>query len=111
MPDGPVQSSLDQWLYGLAGLLFLLGTQLYAQRKPSFVAAALTACVLGMWAAANAVHLLTNVPVAVPSALVFMSVAVVFWQESRRQETLADGLLSVSFAFWAIARLALFSVP
>src|SRR5580692_12834787 len=45
MPDGPVQSSLDQWLYGLAGLLFLLGTQLYAQRKPSFVPAAITACV------------------------------------------------------------------
>ena len=108
MPDGPVQSSLDQWLYGLAGLLFLLGTQLYAQRKPSFVAAAITACVLGLWAAANAVHLLTGIPVAVPSALVFLSVAVVFWQESRRQETLADGLLSVSFAFWAIARLVLF---
>jgi diguanylate cyclase (GGDEF)-like protein/putative nucleotidyltransferase with HDIG domain len=108
MPDGPVQSSLDQWLYGLAGLLFLLGTQLYAQRKPSFVPAAITACVLGLWAAANAAHLLTSLPVAVPSALVFLSVAAVFWQESRRQETLADGLLSISFAFWAIARLALF---
>jgi diguanylate cyclase (GGDEF)-like protein/putative nucleotidyltransferase with HDIG domain len=108
MPDGPVQNALDQWLYALAGLLFLLGAQLYAQRKPSFVPAAVTAVLLGLWAAANAVNLLVNVPVAVPSALVFLAVAVVFWQESRRQETLADGLLSLSFAAWTIARLALF---
>jgi len=108
MPDGPLQNALDQWLYALAGLLFLLGTQLYAQRKPSFVPAAITAGVLGLWAAANAVHLLTIVPVAVPSALVFFAVAVVFWQESRRQETLADGLLALSFASWTLVRLGLF---
>jgi diguanylate cyclase (GGDEF)-like protein len=108
MPDGPLQNALDQWLYALAGLLFLLGTQLYAQRKPSFVPAAITAGVLGLWVAANAVRLLTIVPVAVPSALVFFGVAVVFWQESRRQETLADGLLALSFASWTFVRLALF---
>jgi diguanylate cyclase (GGDEF)-like protein/putative nucleotidyltransferase with HDIG domain len=108
MPDGPLQNALDQWLYALAGLLFLLGTQLYAQRKPSFVPAAIIAGVLGLWAAANAVHLLTIVPVAVPSALVFFAVAVVFWQESRRQETLADVLLALSFASWTFVRLALF---
>jgi diguanylate cyclase (GGDEF)-like protein/putative nucleotidyltransferase with HDIG domain len=108
MPDGPPQSALDQWLYALAGLLFLLGTQLYAQRKPSFVPAAIAAAILGLWAAANAVHLLSSVPVAVPSALIFFAVAVVFWQESRRQETLADGLLALSFAAWTLVRLALF---
>jgi diguanylate cyclase (GGDEF)-like protein/putative nucleotidyltransferase with HDIG domain len=108
MPDGPPQSALDQWLYALAGLLFLLGTQLYAQRKPSFVPSAITAGVLGLWAAANAVHLLSGVPVAIPSALIFLAVAVVFWQESRRQETLADGLLALSFAAWTLVRLALF---
>jgi len=32
---------------------------------------------------------------------------VVFWQESRRQETLADRLLGVSFASWGVLWIAL----
>ncbi len=49
------------------------------------------------------------VPVTVPSALVFLAVGVVFWQESRRQETLADGLLAISFVVWTIVRVGLFA--
>src|SRR6202040_270789 len=56
----------------------------------------------------NAFHYLTAVPVVVPSILLFVAVSVVFWLESRRQETLADRLLAVSFFAWAVLRLSVF---
>src|SRR6202790_28695 len=110
IPAGPLPLSLNRWLYALAALCFFLGAQIYSQRKPWIVPAAVTGGILGFWAAANAVHLLTLVPVAIPSALLSIAVAVVFWQESRRQETLADKLLAISFAAWALLRLTLFLV-
>ncbi len=108
IPRSAVLESLNDWLYALAALFFFLGAQLYAQRKPWIVPCATTAGVLGLWAAANAVHYLTAAPVVVPSVLLFVAVGAVFWQESRRQETLADRLLAVSFFSWAVLRLAVF---
>jgi diguanylate cyclase (GGDEF)-like protein/putative nucleotidyltransferase with HDIG domain len=107
IPAGEIQNGLDRWLYALAGVFFFLGAQLYAQIKPWKIAAAATGALLGVWAAANAIHLLNAVPVAIPSALLFFAVAAVFWQESRRQETLADRLLAVSFVAWGILRLTI----
>ena len=72
------------------------------------VPCAIAAGVLGLWAAANAMHFFTVVPVVIPSILLFVGVAGVFWLESRRQETLADRLLAISFFAWAILRLAVF---
>ena len=43
----------------------------------------------------------------VPSSILFLGIAMVFWQESRRQETLADRLLSISFACWAALRIGI----
>ena len=34
VPDTPLQTALDRWLYAVAALFFFLGAQLYAQRKP-----------------------------------------------------------------------------
>jgi diguanylate cyclase (GGDEF)-like protein/putative nucleotidyltransferase with HDIG domain len=109
-PGAPLLLSLNRWLYGLAALFFFLGAQIYAQRKPWIVPAAVCAGILAVWAAANAMHLLTVVPVAIPSALLSIAVAAVFWHESRRQETLADRLLAISFAAWAVLRLTLYVV-
>jgi diguanylate cyclase (GGDEF)-like protein/putative nucleotidyltransferase with HDIG domain len=92
----------------LAALLFLLGAQLYAQRKPWKLATGAIALVLGAWALANAMHLFNTVSVVIPSSLLFVAVASVFWQESRRQETLADRLLAVSFVAWSVLQLAVF---
>ncbi len=108
IPGSILQNSLNHWLYALAALFFFLGGQLYSQRKPWIVPCAITAGVLGLWAAANAVHVLTFIPVVIPSMLLFVGVAAVFWLESRRQETLADRLLAVSFFVWAILRLGVF---
>jgi diguanylate cyclase (GGDEF)-like protein/putative nucleotidyltransferase with HDIG domain len=108
IPYSPLQGALDRWLYVLAALFFFLGAQIYSQRKPWIIPAATTAAILGLLYAANAIHLLPDLPIVIPSALLFVGVAVVFWQESRRQETLADRLLAISFIAWGVLELAFF---
>src|SRR5260370_38788504 len=100
-----MQMALDRWLCVVSALFFFLGAQLYAQRKPGKVAAGLVALVLGAWAFANAAHLFNTVSVGVPSSLLFVAVASVFWQESRGQETLADRLLGGSVVGWRVLRI------
>src|SRR5579859_6334542 len=108
VPPTSMQTALDRWLCVLAALFFFLGAQLYAQRKPWKLAVGLTALVLGAWAFANSTHLFNAVSVVIPSSLLFVAVAAVFWQESRRQETLADRLLAVSFVAWSVLQMAIF---
>jgi diguanylate cyclase (GGDEF)-like protein/putative nucleotidyltransferase with HDIG domain len=103
--------SADAWLYAVPALFFFLGAQVYAQRKPWQVPAAVAAGILALWAAGNAAGLFTQVQVEIPAALLYAGVALVFWQESRRQETLADQLLAIAFAAWAGLRLAVFFLP
>jgi diguanylate cyclase (GGDEF)-like protein/putative nucleotidyltransferase with HDIG domain len=108
IPYSPLQGALDRWLYVLAALFFFLGAQVYSQRKPWIIPVATTAGIFGLLLAANAIHLLPDLPLVIPSALLFVGVAVVFWQESRRQETLADRLLAISFIAWGVLELAFF---
>jgi diguanylate cyclase (GGDEF)-like protein/putative nucleotidyltransferase with HDIG domain len=108
IPGSLLQTAINRWLYALAALSFMLGAQFYAQRKPWKLACGITAFVLGLWAAANALNWFTIIPVVMPSILLFVAVGVIFWIESRRQETLADRLLAISFFAWAALRLAIF---
>jgi diguanylate cyclase (GGDEF)-like protein/putative nucleotidyltransferase with HDIG domain len=103
-----IQTALDRWLYALAGLSFLLGAQFYSQRKAWKTAAGVAAVALGVWAAANAIGWFTIVPVVIPSICLYLAVGTIFWIESRRQETLADRLLAISFFAWAGLRLTIF---
>jgi diguanylate cyclase (GGDEF)-like protein/putative nucleotidyltransferase with HDIG domain len=109
-PAGLYELALSHWLYALAAICFFLGAQLYAQRRPWWVSAGVTAAVLAGWALANAAGWMRFVPVGIPSALLFLVVAAIFWMESRRQETLADRLLAFSFVAWAALRILLFAV-
>jgi diguanylate cyclase (GGDEF)-like protein/putative nucleotidyltransferase with HDIG domain len=108
-PGSPVQSALNRWLFAVAGLFFFLGAQVYSQRKPWIVPCAVAAGVLACAAAASALWPLGVVLILAPSVLVFVAVAVVFWLESRRQETLADRLLATSFFIWAVLCVGVFS--
>jgi len=103
-PPSSLQNALDNWSFALTGIAFFLGAQIYAQRKPWRAPAAITAVALGLWAAANAINLLPY-SVMIPSSLVFVGVGTIFWQESKRQETLADRLLAVGFVCWGVLRL------
>src|SRR3989440_9820796 len=102
----PLQSALNHWFFALSGALFFLGAQLYSQRKSWKFPALVVCIVFGFWAASNATSAV-SVSVVIPASLLYTGVAVVFWQESRRQETLADRLLGVSFASWGVLWIAL----
>ena len=102
----PLQSALDHWLFALSGVLFFLGAQLYSQRKPWKIPGLVVGVLFGLWTTANATDAI-SVSAVIPASLLYVAVAVVFWQESRRQETLADRLLGVSFASWGVLWIAL----
>jgi len=104
--SSPSQNGLNHWLYALAGILFFLGAQIYAQRPPWQLPALVASVFLGLWAIANGVNAIP-LSVVYPASLIYIQVAIVFWQESRRQETLADRLLAVSFASWGVLWMAL----
>ena len=102
----PLDVAVTHWLDAMAGLLFFLGAQKYAQRPLWKISAIITAFVLALWAAANAINVFP-VSAVIPASLLFIAVAVIFLQESKRQETLADRLLGLSFASWGVLWLAL----
>ena len=96
--------SLNYGLFGLAGICFLLGTQLYMRAKlwlgPSIGAAGF----ILLWSAANAFQIFA-VPSIIPSAVIYIIVGLFFWQESRHHETMADRLLSFAFLGWGLIGL------
>src|SRR5690349_13595028 len=79
-----LENALTHWLYALAAVLFFLGAQIYAQRKPWKIPALLVVIVLGVWAVANATSAL-SISAVIPASLIYIGVAAIFWQESRRQ--------------------------
>src|SRR5258705_10962607 len=84
-PSSALESALDHWLYTLSGFLFFLGAQIYSQRKPWKIPALVLAVFLGPAAAANAANVIA-ISEAIPASMLYVAVAVVFWQESRRRE-------------------------
>ncbi len=103
---GALQSAVNHWLFALSGVLFFLGAQMYSQRKAWKIAGVIVGALFGLWAAANAADAI-SISVVLPAGGLYIGVAVVFWQESRRQETLADRLLGISFASWGVLGIAL----
>ncbi len=102
-----IQTALNGLLHAGAGILFFLGAQLYAQRKLWRLHAAGAGGALVLWAGASALGWF-YIPIIFPAAAILLAVSYVFWQESRRQETLADWLLAISFAVWAFVGVILF---
>lgn len=103
--SSPFESAFDQLLYAVAGIFFFLGTQHYAQRKLWRVPASVAGGLLILWAAGNSLRLF-GLPLILPAAAIFVASTYLFWQESRRQETLADWLLAFSFVVWAAVEVA-----
>ena len=95
-----IESAFAQLLYAVAGIFFFLGAQHYAQKRLWTVPASIAGGLLVIWAAGNAISLF-SVPLILPAAAIFLATTYLFWQESRRQETLADWLLALSFVVWA----------
>jgi len=103
---GPVLAIFAEWFLALAGLLFFVGARLLAQRSALIGRVALAGLAALLWSYG---HEQWGFPVSsgVACALTFFATSVVFFQESRRQETLAEKLLGITFGGWAILHLAL----
>jgi len=99
------QPALNQWLLGVAALLFLCAAQLYAQIAPCVWKASGAAVLFGIWAVSHYLGWIRVSPY-LGVAFVFFGVALVFWQERRKQESLADLLLAGSFLGWGVMVLA-----
>ena len=83
-PSTSLENALNHWLYALSGILFFLGAQLYSQRQIWKVPAVFAAVGLGLWAMGNASGAF-SISVVLPASAIYLGVAVVFWQESRKQ--------------------------
>ncbi len=105
----PLLAALSPGLFGFAGVCFFLGTQVYTRQKPWTPLAVGVALILAGWAAANGAQVLL-VSAVLPASLIYISVGLLFWKESRYHETLADRLLAIAFAFWGMLTLALFAL-
>ena len=102
--------ALSPGLFGLAGIAFFLGTQVYTRQKPwTGLAVAVAAILLG-WAAANGTGVLL-VSAILPAAWIYVATGMLFWNESRHHETLADQLLAFAFAFWGLLTFTLYALP
>src|SRR5580704_13734027 len=53
----PLLATVNHSLFGIAGIAFFLGTQLYTRRKPWIVPAIIAAVFVAAWAALNDFHL------------------------------------------------------
>ena len=102
----PWQDTLDNWLLAEAGILFFLGGQLYAQRRPWVGTAVGASLLLVAWGVAFEKGTLT-VPLDLIAAAIFLVTSGLFWQESRKQEVLGDRLLAASFGAWGAVRALL----
>ncbi|MBI3484275.1 MAG: GAF domain-containing protein, partial [Acidobacteria bacterium] len=97
-------SGLNLWLLGVSALLFYCAARLYAQLKPMFQVVAVAGIAFGVWVAVQQSGRLSISP-HWGVAVAFFMVAKVFWDESRRQESLADRLLAASFVVWGLMML------
>src|SRR6266849_4420528 len=99
MAAAPWQTALDHWLLAAAALLFFCTAQLYAQVRPWVRPLAAAGALLMVWAVSYHLHWVSVSP-DLGVALVLLGAARVFWQEGRRQETMADLLLAAAFLVW-----------
>src|SRR5437016_10874788 len=99
MAAAPWQTALDHWLLAAAALLFFCTAQLYAQARPWVRPLAAAGALFMVWAVSYHLHWVSVSP-DLGVALVLLGAARVFWQEGRRQETMADLLLAAAFLVW-----------
>jgi len=107
--SNPFLAALGPGLFGLAGISFFLGTQLYTRKKMWVGLAIGVSAILALCSASNAFQVLP-VSAMLPASLIYIAVAALFWKESRHHETLADQLLAAAFAIWGLLTFALHAI-
>src|SRR2546422_7353454 len=102
----PWQALLNPWLLSGVAVLFFWAAQLYVQAKPWVGRIAVAAMVLLVWAIVHQVRWV-RWGSSFGTGMIFLGCAWVFWQESRKQEPIADLLLAASFGLWGAVVVAI----
>ena len=102
---GSWEMTVQAWLVASAALLFFLSAQLYTQKKPWTYAACGVSALFAVWAVAFTQGQIPIAPLY-GTTVVFLATGVLYWQSSRKQETLADGALGLAFGLWGCVSLA-----
>lgn len=100
----PYLLAANEGLFGLAGISFFVGTQVYTRRKLQVALTIGAAALLLIWTAMNAFHVI-GISAVIPGSLIYIAVGYLFWRESHGNETLADRLLAFAFAAWGMLAL------
>ncbi|HVA94709.1 MAG TPA: diguanylate cyclase [Candidatus Dormibacteraeota bacterium] len=95
----PWQSAVNAWLLAAAALLFFSTARVYTKASPWIRPQIAAGAVFALW---SAVFYLGTVSISpqLGVAVVLGGTGYTFYQESRRHETFADLLLSISFLSW-----------
>lgn len=96
--------ALNGWVLIVAALGFYAAGRMYAQFGLAVRAVVVAASLAAVWALAYSQNYIAAPP-RLGAALIFLLVAYTFWQEARKQESRADLLLTVTFAFWGLLQL------
>ena len=99
VPEASWQEPLNQWLLAAAGLVFFGSAQVYAQAKPWLREICVGAVLFIGWVVGYYMGWLTVSPYF-GTAVVFVGTGVLFWRESRKQETFSDILLAGALVLW-----------
>jgi diguanylate cyclase (GGDEF)-like protein/putative nucleotidyltransferase with HDIG domain len=104
--SNPALNALSPALFGLAGISFFLGTQVYTRGKLWIQLGIGAAVILAAWAGANAVQLLP-VSAIVPASFIYIAVGFLFLRESQNNEAISDRLLAFVFIAWGALAFSL----
>jgi diguanylate cyclase (GGDEF)-like protein/putative nucleotidyltransferase with HDIG domain len=99
------QTAVDQWLLGVAALLFFCTARSYMEVNPWIRIQMAAGALFVVWSVAFYLHQVSVSP-QLGAAVVLLGTAWTFYQESRRQETFADLLLGIAFVTWGTILLA-----
>jgi diguanylate cyclase (GGDEF)-like protein len=96
---------VNRWLLSAAGLLFVIAARSYSRLKPPVQFCAGAAAAMAVWVFIHWKGWTTLSPVA-GAGIIFSYVAFVFWEESRKEDSLSEKLLAWTFLLWGAMLLA-----
>jgi diguanylate cyclase (GGDEF)-like protein/putative nucleotidyltransferase with HDIG domain len=103
--QSPWQSAIESWLVAAATLLFFLSAQLYKGDAPWTYSIIGAAAAFALWCVGYSQGQIPWAP-GFGIAGVFFATAWLFWRASRKQGTVADGVLGLAFGLWGLFGLA-----
>jgi diguanylate cyclase (GGDEF)-like protein/putative nucleotidyltransferase with HDIG domain len=94
-------NTFNAWLLAMAALVFYAAVRLYAHRTLPARRLIAASGLAAVWALAYA-HGYVGRPLTLGVGVMFLVVALAFYEESRKQESQADLMLALTFVVWSL---------